>query len=171
MDIQSVASQLIGYLGNDPEKITQLVEHPYSTTAAATGSNETISQKDMSQVLTQVAAQVSNQSLGAGETANLASALMGQSGGSVHSLASSLFGGAGTSPSSSGGGSTAEILAKSVAGGLAARGMASLLTAALGTHKPAASATTEVAQASAAAGQAVDFSSLAKLAEGLLGKK
>lgn len=154
MDVQSAATQLMSYLGGDPSRVAQFAEHPYSTTCAATGSNETISQKDMSRIITQVAAQASGQQLGTNDTKDLASALMNQSGGSVHSLASALFGGAATQGSTSSidlsgvlgslsGGSTgnsssagpsmAEIAAKSIAGAAAARGLAALITTAMGT--------------------------------------
>lgn len=145
MDTKSVASQLLSYLGNNPQLVSQFVEHPYSTTAAATGSDERISKDDMSQVLTQLAAQASGQSLGFTDTASAASTLMGQSGGSVHQLASALFGAATGSTNASADAtaakpsnvpSTAEILAKSAAGALAAQGLATLLTTALGTNKP-----------------------------------
>ena len=158
MDIQAVASQLMGYLGSDPSRIAQFAEHPYSTTSAVTGSDETISKKDMSRILTQVAAQANGQELGTTDTKDLASALMSQSGGSVHALASSLFGGGGQAAgsgaaaggfdlssvlgslsggasNSSGAPSMAEIAAKSIAGGLAARGMAALITSAMGAAK------------------------------------
>ena len=155
MDIQSVATQLMGYLGSDPSRIAQFAEHPYSTTSAVTGSDETISKKDMSRILTQVAAQASGENLGTGDTKDLASALMSQNGGSVHALANSLFGAGAAAPgdaggfdlgsvigsltggasSSSNGPSMAEIAAKSIAGGLAARGMAALITSAMGAAR------------------------------------
>jgi len=136
MDIQSAAAQLVKALGNNPELVSQFANHPYSTTAQVTGTDERISKADMSQVLAQVAAQVSNQKLGSADTASVASQMLGQTGGSVHSLASALFGGAGSGASTPAGApSTAEIIAKSVAGGLAARGMAALLTNALGANK------------------------------------
>lgn len=150
MDVQSAATQLIKALGSNPDMLSQFAQHPYSTTAKVTGTDETISQKDMSRIITQVAAQASGQQLGKSDTKDLASALMSQSGGSVHSLAGSLFGGnqaqgnaggfdlsgvlgslTSGSPSSSGTPSMAEIAAKSIAGGLAARGMAALITGAL----------------------------------------
>ena len=134
MDIQSAAAQLVSALASNPELVSQFAKHPYSTTASVTGTDETISKSDMSQVLAQVAAQVGGQKLGAGDTASVASQMLGQTGGSVHSLASALFGGA-ASGTASGAPSTAEIIAKSVAGGLAARGMAALLTNALGAGK------------------------------------
>ena len=158
MDIQSAASQLIAALGQNPELVSPFAQHPYSTTAKVTGTDETISQKDMSRIVTQVAAQASGAELDTAGTKSLASALMSQSGGSVHSLASALFGGGSQDASSgasaggfdlssilgslsagttatNGGPSMAEIAAKSIVGGLAARGMASLLTGALGLNK------------------------------------
>lgn len=131
MDVQSVASQLIGFLGDNPNLISQFVAHPYSTTAEATGTDETISKDDMSQIVTQVAAQSMGQSLGVGDISGIASTLLGQNGGSVHALTSSLFGGANSDDFAS----MAELAAKSALGGLAARGAASLITGALGTKK------------------------------------
>ena len=156
MDVQSAAAQLISALGSNPDLVSQFAQHPYSTTASVTGTDERISQKDMSRIITQVAAQASGQQLGAGDTKDLASALMSQSGGSVHGLASALFGGGsgaqsqgaggldlggilgalgGGSASGSGAPSMTEITAKSIAGGLAARGMAALITGAMGAGK------------------------------------
>ncbi len=174
MDVSAVASQLVGALGNNPDLISQFAQHPYSTTASVTGSDENISQKDMSRILTQVAAQSTGQKLGTNDTKDLASALLGQAGGSVHSLASALFGGAGAggaaqpaananaaaaaggfdlssilgaltgagagngsanTGASSNAPSMAQIAAQSIAGGIAARGLAALITGALGTNK------------------------------------
>ena len=128
MDIQAAATQLINYLSKNPELIAQFAKHPYSTTATATGTDEKISKDDMSQIMTQVAAQSSGQHLGSNDIASAAANLLGQSGGSVHTLASTA-GNAGATPS------MADILAKSVIGGVAARGFASILTSALGTNK------------------------------------
>ena len=173
MDVSAVASQLVGALGNNPDLISQFAQHPYSTTASVTGSDENISQKDMSRILTQVAAQSTGQKLGTNDTKDLASALLGQTGGSVHALASALFGGAGdggaaqpasnanaaaaggfdlssilgaltgagagngsaNTGASSNAPSMAQIAAQSIAGGIAARGLAALITGALGTNK------------------------------------
>ena len=92
MDVQSVATQVINFLGQNPQLITQFIEHPYSTTAQATGSDVQISKEDMSQVVTEVAAISNNQQLGMNDIATIASALMGQNNNSVHSLSSSLLG-------------------------------------------------------------------------------
>ena len=59
MDVQSAASQLVKALGSNPDMLSQFAQHPYSTTAKVTGTDETISQKDMSRIITQVAAQAS----------------------------------------------------------------------------------------------------------------
>ena len=134
MDIQAVASQLMGFLGDNPDLIKQFVEHPYSTTAQATGTDERISQSDMSQIVTQVAAESTGQTLNIGDLSGIASTLLGQNGGSVHSLTSALFGGA-ANAGANGGPSMADIAAKSILGGVAARGMASLITGAFGANK------------------------------------
>ena len=155
MDVTQVATQLMSALGSNPDLLSQFAEHPYSTTAEVTGSSDTISQKDMSRIVTQLAAQASGQELDTSGTKDLASALLGQSGGSVHTLVSSLFGSGTTATATSGatastggldiagilgslGGSSssaapsmAEIAAKSIAGGVAARGMAALITSAI----------------------------------------
>jgi hypothetical protein len=134
MDIQSMATQLIGFLGDNPNLISQFVQHPYSTTAQATGTQGTIGKDDMSQILTQVAAQATGQSFGANDVANMASSLLGQNGGSIHALAGSLFGGM----SSDDVALMAEIAVNSAIGGIAARGMAQLLAGALGGNKKGA---------------------------------
>lgn len=131
MDIQAAASQLMGFLGDNPDLISQFVQHPYSTTAQATGTDERISQTDMSQIVTQIAAQTTGQAAGIGDLSSVASALLGQNGGSVHELTSSLFGGASNGDMSS----MADIAAKSILGGIAARGMASLISGALSGGK------------------------------------
>ena len=139
MDIQAAATQLIDYLGKNPELLAQFAKHPYSTTATATGTDEKISKDDMSQIMTQVAAQSTGQKLGSADIATAATNLLSQNGGSIHALAGSLFGGAASaganSAASSAAPSMADIIAKSVIGGVAARGMASLITGALGTNK------------------------------------
>ncbi len=127
MDIQAVASQLMGFLSENPELVSQFVQHPYSTTAEATGSDATISKDDMSQIVTQVAAQTTGQNISSSDVSGIASTLLGQNGGSVHALTSALFGGASGDTSS-----MAEVAIKSALGGVIARGTAELLTNALG---------------------------------------
>lgn len=130
MDIQAAASQLMGFLSENPDLVSQFVQHPYSTTAEATGSDATISKDDMSQIVTQVAAQTTGQSISASDVSGIASTLLGQNGGSVHALTSTLFGGASGDVSS-----MAEVAIKSALGGVIARGAADLFTGALGLNK------------------------------------
>lgn len=134
MDIQAVASQLMSYIGNNPDLLAQFAEHPYSTTAAATGSDEKISKKDMSQIATQVAAKSAGQPVGAADLSGIAASLLGQNGGSVHALTGALFGGA----SSDDVASMAEIAMKSAIGGVVAKGAGSLIASAIGGKKPKA---------------------------------
>ena len=96
MDITKVAKQLLSFLGQNPQLITQFIQHPYSTTAQATGSDTQISKVDMSQILTTAAALSNNQTLPASDVANISSALLGQNNNSIHSMASMLFGGGNT---------------------------------------------------------------------------
>ncbi len=132
MDIQAIASQLMGQIGENPDMFAQFVQHPYSTTAAAAGTDEKISKSDMSQVVTQMAAQATGQSADLGDIAGIASTLLAQNGGSVHSLTSALFGGAqkkGGTPS------LGDIAVKSILGGVAAKGMGDLIGGMLGGKK------------------------------------
>ena len=96
MDITKVAKQLLAFLGQNPQLITQFIEHPYSTTAQATGSDTLPSKIDMSQILTTAAALSNNQQLPQNDVANISSALLGQNNNSIHSMASMLFGGGNT---------------------------------------------------------------------------
>lgn len=96
MDITKVAKQLLSFLGQNPQLITQFIQHPYSTTAQATGSDAQISKVDMSQILTTAAALSNNQTLPASDVVNISSALLGQNNNSIHSMASMLFGGGNT---------------------------------------------------------------------------
>lgn len=131
MDVFKMAGDLLGALKDNPDLVSQFVSHPYSTTAEATGTDAHISKDDMSQILTQVAAQVSGQHLGQADVASAAQSLLGQNGGSVHALTQALFG-AGTQNQPSQGPSMADIAIQSIAGGVAARGLAAMITGALG---------------------------------------
>ena len=105
MDILNIAQQLFGAVQQNPQTITNLVEHPYSTTQQVTGASEKLDRADMSQVMTALAAlmggaqtkptqqvqQPQASGLDLASLANAASTLLGQNNNSVHSLASSLF--------------------------------------------------------------------------------
>lgn len=148
MDIAQAASQLINFIGNNQDLAAQFVAHPYSTTAQAIESDAEISKQDMGQILTQVAAQSAGATVSESETADLANSLLGQSGNSVHSLASALFGGAAGSQSAAQtpdiagmftsfmnhepAKTPAEVLARTAAGAAGSRVLAGLVTSALG---------------------------------------
>ena len=51
-----IATTLVKFLASNPQLITQFLNHPYSTTQQATGSNVQLSQTDMSEVVTAAAA-------------------------------------------------------------------------------------------------------------------
>lgn len=98
-DIPQLAEQVVKYLGQHPEMLSQFVDHPYSTVQEATQAEEKLDRTNMSQLLTAAAALATGQAssasvLDTGNLATLAGNLLGQNGNSVHSLASSLFGAA-----------------------------------------------------------------------------
>lgn len=97
-DIPQLAEQVVKYLGQHPEMLTQFVDHPYSTVQEATKAEEKLDRTGMSQLLTAAAALATGQApsasaLDTGNLATLAGNLLGQNDNSIHTLASSLFGG------------------------------------------------------------------------------
>lgn len=94
MATTDIAQQLIGFLTSNPAQLSNFLNHPYSTVQEATGAKEKLSRDDMSQVITATAAQATGAKLPTDQLAGIASALLSQNGGSVHSLTSALFGGA-----------------------------------------------------------------------------
>lgn len=87
-----IASTLINFLAQNPQLITQFLSHPYSVTQEATGASEKLDQTDMSQVVTAAAAMSTGQNVDFSNLAGVASTLLAQNGGSVHSLTNALFG-------------------------------------------------------------------------------
>jgi hypothetical protein len=88
-----IAQTLIKFLAQNPSLITQFLAHPYSTVDQATGQDEHLSKKDMSEVVTAAAALSSGQQFDLGTLATTAATLLGQNGDSVHALTTALFGG------------------------------------------------------------------------------
>lgn len=77
----------------DPDILTNLMNHPYSTIAEVTGqSKEDISAEDASQVVAGISSLAGGQAVDFGSLAGLASSLLSQNGGSAHEMASSLLG-------------------------------------------------------------------------------
>lgn len=87
-----IAQTLVKFLVQNPSLITQFLAHPYSTVDQATGADEHLSKKDMSEVVTAAAALSSGQQFDLGSLASTAATLLGQNGDSVHALTSALFG-------------------------------------------------------------------------------
>ena len=87
-----IASTLVNYLANNPQMITQFLDHPYSTTQQATGSPVQLSQTDMSEVVTAAAAMSTGNNVDFSNLASVAATLLSQNGGSVHTLTNTLFG-------------------------------------------------------------------------------
>jgi hypothetical protein len=87
-----IAKTLMGFLGSNPQMLTQFLDHPYSTTQQATGADERLSQEDMSQVVTAMAGMAGGKTADMSGLAGLAAGLLTANGGSVHSMVNSLFG-------------------------------------------------------------------------------
>lgn len=87
-----IATTLIQFLAQNPSLITQFLSHPYSVTQEATGAEEQLSQTDMSEVVTAAAALSTGQNVDLSNLSGVASALLSQNGGSVHTLTNALFG-------------------------------------------------------------------------------
>lgn len=87
-----IASTLVQFLAKNPSLITQFLDHPYSTTQQATGADEQLSKTDMSEVVTAAAALSTGNNVDFSNLSNVASTLLSQNGGSVHSLTNMLFG-------------------------------------------------------------------------------
>jgi len=100
MDIISIATTLFKLVQKNPQILSALAEHPYSTTKEECGISEDISKTDMSQIITMVAGLLgggSSSSLDMGTLASVASGLMSDNGDSNHALASALLGTAASS--------------------------------------------------------------------------
>lgn len=92
MATQDIVQQLIQSVLSNPQLLTSLMEHPYSTIGNLTNNNN-VSKEEASQVVAATSALAAGQQVDFGNLAGLASQLLGQSNGSVHDLASGLLGG------------------------------------------------------------------------------
>ena len=91
MDIQELVKSLAGNASENPDLLSSLMEHPYSTIGNLTNNNN-VSSEEASQAVTALAALASGQNIDFGNLAATASQLLSQNGGSVHSLADALLG-------------------------------------------------------------------------------
>ena len=87
-----IATTLVKFLASNPQLITQFLNHPYSTTQQATGSNVQLSQTDMSEVVTAAAAMSTGNNVDFSNLSSVAAQLLSQNGNSVHQLTNALFG-------------------------------------------------------------------------------
>lgn len=88
-----IAQTLVSAISSNPDLLNTFLNHPYSAVQEATGADEKLDKKDMSEVVTAAAGIASGQSFDASNLGSLASVLLGQNGNSVHTLVGSLFGG------------------------------------------------------------------------------
>ena len=91
MDMQDLIKLLVGNAGENPDLLSSLMEHPYSTIGNLT-NNDNVSKEEASQAVTAVAALASGQSVDFGSLASVAAQLLAGNDNSVHSLASALLG-------------------------------------------------------------------------------
>ena len=91
MNIESVVQLLAGQVAQNPQMLTSLLEHPYSTIGNATNNNN-VSKDEASQVVTAMSQLACGSAVDFGSLASMASGLLGQNNGSVHQLANSLLG-------------------------------------------------------------------------------
>ena len=91
MDIQDMIQMLLGSAQKEPDILSQLVEHPYSTIRGVTGLQD-ISREQASQVVAGTAAAARGQQIDLGSLGGIAQMLLGKSDNSVHSMADMLLG-------------------------------------------------------------------------------
>ena len=91
MASQDIVQQLVNSVVSNPDLMSNLVEHPYSTVRDVTGQEE-VSRDDVSQALAAFSALCGGQQVDFGNLASIASSLLADNGGSAHAMAQSLFG-------------------------------------------------------------------------------
>ena len=87
---QDIVQQLISSVVSNPNIFSNLVEHPYSTLRDVTGAEE-VSKEDASQAVAAVSLLGNGQPLDFGKLAEIASILLSENGGSVHTMAANLL--------------------------------------------------------------------------------
>ena len=91
MNIESIVQTIAGEVAKNPQMLTSLLEHPYSTIGNAT-NNDNVSKDEASQVVAAVSQLACGSAVDFGNLASMASGLLSQNNGSVHQLANSLLG-------------------------------------------------------------------------------
>ena len=91
MAIQDIVVELVGQVAKNPDILTNLLAHPYSTIGNMTGNNN-VSKEEASQVVTATSALASGKTVDFGNLASMAAGFLAKNGNSVHALANSLLG-------------------------------------------------------------------------------
>lgn len=91
MNIESIVQQIAGEVAKNPQMLTSLLQHPYSTIGNAT-NNDNVSKEEASQVVTAVSQLACGSAVDFSNLASMASSFLGQNNGSVHQLANALLG-------------------------------------------------------------------------------
>ena len=191
MATQDIVQQLVQSVLSNPQMLTSLMEHPYSTIGNLTNNNN-VSKEEASQVVAATSALAAGQQVDFGNLASLATQLLGQSNGSVHQMSSnllgSILGGGGAKASNGisadllsnlagvafGGGKANNASAINLADGLDMGEIAALAGQFLG--KPSAAAaqqqsqpvTLNMSQPQQSQGSGIDFATIAQIASTLL---
>ena len=117
MNIESVVQLLAGQVAQNPQMLTSLLEHPYSTIGNATNNNN-VSKEEASQVVAAMSQLAGGNSVDFGGLAAMASGLLGQNNNSVHALANSLLGSGSTQGVNVSNGLDAAKIAANIAAGV-----------------------------------------------------
>lgn len=91
MASQDIVQQLVGSVLSNPDLMNNLAEHPYSTVSEVTGQEE-VTRDEVSEALAAFSALASGQQVDFGNLASIAQTMLGDYGGSAHSMAQGLFG-------------------------------------------------------------------------------
>lgn len=117
MNIESVVQLLAGEVAKNPQMLTSLLQHPYSTIGNATNNNN-VSKEEASQVVAAMSQLAGGHSVDFGGLAAMASGLLGQNNNSVHALANSLLGSGSTQGVNVSNGLDAAKIASNIAAGV-----------------------------------------------------
>lgn len=90
MASQDIVQQLINSVVSDPKLFENLVSHPYSTVREATGAKE-VTKEEASEAVAALSILGNGKQLDFGSLADIASKLLAESGGSVHTMADALL--------------------------------------------------------------------------------
>ena len=91
MASQDLVQQLVGSVLQNPDLMSNLASHPYSTVSQVSGREE-VSRDEVSEALAGFSALANGQQLDFGSLSELAASMLADNGGSAHSMAETLFG-------------------------------------------------------------------------------